>query len=120
MALDREEVDLPRPGLGLEDGTLVLAPGSSVPFIDHDPAGAAVAGADELGDVAGDFLAPVPGAARGAVAVVAAVQDPDHPAAAVAVVVVVAGEDVAEGVQAGLVVVPLAVGEDLELRCRRG
>ena len=50
-----------------------------------------------------------------AVAVVAAVHRPDHPAAAVAVVVVVAGEDVAERVQAGLVVVPLAVADDLEL-----
>ena len=89
--------------------------GQQVPLVDHDAAGAAVAGADELGDVAGHLLAPVPGAARGPVAVLAAVHDPDHPAAAVAVVVVVAGEDVAERVQAGLVVVALAVGEDLEL-----
>src|SRR5262249_48223778 len=70
----------------------------------------------ELGNVAGDFLAPVPRAPGCPVAVVAAVEHPDYAAAAVAVVVVVAGEDVAESVQARLVVVPLAVGEDLELR----
>ncbi len=40
--------------------------GQQVALVDHDPARAAVAGADELRHVAGHLLAPVPGAAGGA------------------------------------------------------
>ena len=85
-------------------------------LIDHDTARAAVAGADQLGHISRHFLAPVPRAPRRAIAIMAAVHRPDHPAAAVAVVVIVAREDVAERVQAGLVIVALAVANDLELR----
>ncbi len=114
VPLDREEVDLTSAGVGLEKAAFVGS-GEERAFVDHDPARRAVAGADELGDVAGDFLAPVPGTAWRVVAVGAAVHDPDDPGASVAVVVVVGGEGVAEGVEAGLVVVALAVGDDLEL-----
>src|SRR5262249_12612384 len=86
LAGEREEIDLAGAGVALEHGAPIRG-GQQLTLVDHDAARAAVAGADDLGDVAGHLLAPVPRGARRAVAVMAAVHRPDDATTAVAVVV---------------------------------
>ena len=114
LASQREEVDLPRAGIHLEQAAKVFLR-QQISFVDQNPRRAAVTRTDELGHVARHVFSPVPGAAGCVVAVMTAVHRPDHAAAAVAIVIVVTCEDVAKRVQAGLVVVSLAVADDLEL-----